>query len=39
MFPPPEDKLRTTQAEYRYEFRGAPRQKNDEVIQMMIKVI
>jgi hypothetical protein len=38
MFPPPEDNLRTTQAEYRYEFRGAPRQKNDEVIQMMTKV-
>jgi len=39
MFPPPEDKLQTTQEEYRYEFTGPPRQRDDQVIQLMIKVI
>jgi hypothetical protein len=39
LFPLPEDKMQTTQAEWRYDFRGAPKQMNDEVMHVMIRTI
>lgn len=38
-FPPPKDKLNTTQAEYRYDFKGAPRQKEDTLIVTINKTV
>lgn len=38
-FPPPKDKLTTTQAEYRYDVQGAPRQMDDALIVAMKRVV
>ncbi|KAF1831942.1 hypothetical protein BDW02DRAFT_605237 [Decorospora gaudefroyi] len=38
-FPPPEDKRFTIHFEYRYKFPAPPKQKNDDLICMVIKAI
>ncbi|KAL1801663.1 hypothetical protein ACET3X_002005 [Alternaria dauci] len=39
MYPPPDDKLGTTHREYRYTFKGPPRQMDDPLIRMIIRTI